>query len=134
MGGFPEDEAKAFSVIALGTVAAAMARVEKVIVKTPHEATGIPTAEAIVNVRSETYEKATKNAFYAAPFWQNWKRYDDEAAVQAHLQSPHFLYRTELSTAAVAGRSGTDDLEPPVWELFSIHPLTLKALILGPVE
>lgn len=46
MGGFPEDEAKAFSVIALGTVAAAMARVEKVIVKTPHEAAGIPTPEA----------------------------------------------------------------------------------------
>jgi methylaspartate mutase epsilon subunit len=46
MGGFPEDEAKAYAVINLGSVVAAMARVEKVIVKTPHEAMGIPTMEA----------------------------------------------------------------------------------------
>jgi methylaspartate mutase epsilon subunit len=46
MGGFPEDEAKAFSVIALGAVVAALARAEKTIVKTPHEAMGIPTKEA----------------------------------------------------------------------------------------
>jgi methylaspartate mutase epsilon subunit len=46
MGGFPEDEAKAFSVINLGAVVAAMAKAEKIIVKTPHEAMGIPTKEA----------------------------------------------------------------------------------------
>jgi len=46
MGGFPEDEAKAFSVIAWGSVVAAFARPEKIIVKTPHEAMGIPTREA----------------------------------------------------------------------------------------
>lgn len=46
MGGFPEDEAKAFGVISLGAVTAAMAGATKVIVKTPHEAMGIPTKEA----------------------------------------------------------------------------------------
>jgi len=46
MGGFPEDEAKAFAVISLGTFVAAAGRVEKTIVKSPHEAMGIPTKEA----------------------------------------------------------------------------------------
>ncbi|MBN2206574.1 MAG: methylaspartate mutase subunit E [Candidatus Aminicenantes bacterium] len=46
MGGFPEDEAQAFSVIATGAFVAAAARVEKTIVKSPHEAMGIPTKEA----------------------------------------------------------------------------------------
>ncbi len=46
MGGFPEDESKAFSVISWGSVAASFAGATKVIVKTPHEALGIPTKEA----------------------------------------------------------------------------------------
>lgn len=46
MGGFPEDEAKAFAVISLGAFVAAAGRVEKTIVKSPHEAMGIPTKEA----------------------------------------------------------------------------------------
>ena len=46
MGGFPEDEAKAFAVISLGSFVAAAAGVEKIIVKSPHEAAGIPTKEA----------------------------------------------------------------------------------------
>jgi Glutamate mutase subunit E (EC 5.4.99.1) len=46
MGGFPEDEAKAFSVIALGAIVARLSGAEKVIVKSPHEAMGIPTKEA----------------------------------------------------------------------------------------
>jgi len=46
MGGFPEDEPKAFSVIAWGGAVSALSRATKVIVKTPHEASGIPTAEA----------------------------------------------------------------------------------------
>ncbi len=46
MGGFPQDEAKAFSVIAWGSVAAALSHATKVIVKTPHEAIGVPTKEA----------------------------------------------------------------------------------------
>jgi len=46
MGGFPEDEARAFSVISWGGAIAAFAGATKVIVKTPHEAMGIPTKEA----------------------------------------------------------------------------------------
>ena len=46
MGGFPGDEAKAFGVISWGSTVGALARATKVIVKTPHEAMGIPTREA----------------------------------------------------------------------------------------
>jgi len=46
MGGFPDNEAKASSVISLGATAAALAGATKVIVKTPHEAGGVPTREA----------------------------------------------------------------------------------------
>lgn len=46
MGGFPQDEAKAFGVISWGSATAALAGATKVIVKTPHEAIGIPTKEA----------------------------------------------------------------------------------------
>lgn len=46
MGGFPQDEAKAYGVITWGAATAAFAGATKVIVKSPHEAMGIPTKEA----------------------------------------------------------------------------------------
>ncbi len=46
MGGFPQDEAKAFAVISWGSTVAALSHATKVIVKTPHEAMGVPTMEA----------------------------------------------------------------------------------------
>lgn len=46
MGGFPQDESKAFGVIAWGATTAVLGGATKVIVKTPHEAMGIPTKEA----------------------------------------------------------------------------------------
>ena len=46
MGGFPEDESQAFGVIGWGAAAGALAKATKIIVKTPHEAMGIPTREA----------------------------------------------------------------------------------------
>jgi len=46
MGGFPPDEAKAFGVISWGSAVGALAKATKIIVKTPHEAMGIPTMEA----------------------------------------------------------------------------------------
>ncbi len=46
MGGFPADESKAFGVIAWGAATAALGKATKVIVKTPHEALGVPTKEA----------------------------------------------------------------------------------------
>lgn len=46
MGGFPENESSAFAVISWGGAIAALSGATKVIVKTPHEAMGIPTKEA----------------------------------------------------------------------------------------
>lgn len=46
MGSFPQDEAKAFSVISLGSTLASLSKATKVIVKTPHEALGVPTMQA----------------------------------------------------------------------------------------
>lgn len=46
MGGFPQDEAAAYGVISYGSMTAALAGANKMIVKSPHEALGIPTAEA----------------------------------------------------------------------------------------
>jgi methylaspartate mutase epsilon subunit len=46
MGGFPQDESRAFGVIGWGAATAALAKATKIIVKTPHEALGIPTMEA----------------------------------------------------------------------------------------
>jgi len=48
MGQFPADEAQAFSIISWGSAVAALAGATKVMVKTPHEAMGIPTMEANV--------------------------------------------------------------------------------------
>ena len=46
MGGFPENESMAYGVISWGSAMAALSGATKVIVKTPHEASGIPTKEA----------------------------------------------------------------------------------------
>ncbi len=46
MQAFPPDEARAFSVIAMGGVIAALAKATQVITKTTHESAGIPTMEA----------------------------------------------------------------------------------------
>jgi len=46
MGGFPENDAKAFALISYGSVTAALSGATKVIVKTPDEAVGIPRKEA----------------------------------------------------------------------------------------
>jgi methylaspartate mutase epsilon subunit len=46
MGGFPQDESKAYGVISWGAAAAVLSGATKVIVKSIHEAFGIPTKEA----------------------------------------------------------------------------------------
>jgi methylaspartate mutase epsilon subunit len=48
MGGFPENEARAAALIVWGAATAALAGATKVIVKTPLEASGVPSAEANV--------------------------------------------------------------------------------------
>lgn len=59
MGGFPQDESKAFGVISWGAAAAALAGATKVIVKTPHEAMGVPTKEANANGLKATRQVVT---------------------------------------------------------------------------
>lgn len=49
MGGFPADEAEAYAVISNASATATLAGATKVIVKTTHEAFGIPTKEANAN-------------------------------------------------------------------------------------
>src|SRR5581483_3074636 len=46
MGRFPQDEAKAFALIAWGAATAVLSGATKIIVKSPHEAHGVPTKEA----------------------------------------------------------------------------------------
>lgn len=62
MGGFPENESKAFGIISWGAATAALAGATKVIVKTPHEAFGIPTKEA--NAQGLQATKQTLNMVY----------------------------------------------------------------------
>ncbi|MBI5362885.1 MAG: hypothetical protein HZA53_06875, partial [Planctomycetes bacterium] len=83
----------------------------------------------IFNVRSETYEKATKNAFYAAPFWQNWKRYDEEAGYSSFEKLwPLYLFdRPEEHTTRFAFPTlnplwrtpEIDDMYAWMWELYA---------------
>ncbi len=78
MGGFPQDESKAFGVIAWGASAAALAGATKVIVKTPHEAMGVPTKEA-----NAAGLKATRQvvSMLADQSLLNLREVNDEAAV-----------------------------------------------------
>jgi methylaspartate mutase epsilon subunit len=66
MGGFPADEAKAFGVISTGSLIAALSRATKVIVKSPHEAVGIPTMEA--NAQGLRCTKQVVNMFHDQSF------------------------------------------------------------------
>lgn len=78
MGGFPQDEAKAFAVISWGAAAAALAKATKVIVKTPHEALGIPTKEA--NAQGLRATKQLINMLRDQPFPMT-KEIDEEIAI-----------------------------------------------------
>ena len=49
MGGFPKDEGQAFGVICMAALAGYLGGVTYMITKSPHEASGVPTAEANVN-------------------------------------------------------------------------------------
>ena len=66
MGGFPADEAMAFGVISFGSMIAALSKATKVIVKTPHEAVGIPTMEA--NAEGLRCTKQVVNMLYDQDF------------------------------------------------------------------
>jgi hypothetical protein len=48
----------------------------------------------IVNVRSEQYASARRTGLYVLPFWQSWKRYDEEAGPSS-FQKLWPLYQVE---------------------------------------
>lgn len=73
MGGFPQDESKAFAVISWGAAAAALAGATKVIVKTPHEAMGVPTKEANANGLKTTKQLVTMLADQRMPITHELK-------------------------------------------------------------
>lgn len=77
MGGFPADEAKAFGVISSGSLIAALSKATKVIVKTPHEAVGIPTMEA--NAEGLRCTKQVVNMFADQTFSD--ERLDEEKEI-----------------------------------------------------
>ena len=81
MGGFPADEAKAFGVISSGSLIAALANATKVIVKTPHEAVGIPTMEA--NAQGLRCTKQVVNML------------SDQVFPEAHLEAEKEIIRQE---------------------------------------
>ncbi|MBD3241511.1 MAG: methylaspartate mutase subunit E [Chitinivibrionales bacterium] len=113
MGGFPEDEAKAFAVISWGAAVAAYARADKVIVKTPHEAMGIPTKQA--NAEGLRATRQVLNMLHDQRF--DWAELvgDEVAVLKAEvrcvLEKVYELGRGDVADGAVAAfASGVLDI------------------------
>ena len=109
MGGFPEDEAQAFAVISWGAVAAAFSNVTKVITKTPHEAMGIPTAQANAAGLRATHQvlqhvQGAAGIGLAAMLTKswNWPRRETTTLLEATLK----LGEGDWATGAVRGLPG----------------------------
>ncbi|WP_138204870.1 methylaspartate mutase subunit E [Haloimpatiens lingqiaonensis] len=84
MGGFPQDEAKAFGVISTGSATAALAGATKVIVKTPHEAIGVPTKEA--NAQGIRATKMTLNLLKGQRLPMSKELQDEIALIKAETK------------------------------------------------
>lgn len=84
MGGFPQDEAKAFGVISTGSATAALAGATKVIVKTPHEAIGVPTKEA--NAQGIRATKMTLNLLRGQRLPMSKELQDEIALIKAETK------------------------------------------------
>ncbi|HEY4544360.1 MAG TPA: methylaspartate mutase subunit E [Tissierellaceae bacterium] len=113
MGGFPEDEAKAFGVISVGSTAAALAGATKVIVKTPHEAIGIPTKEA--NAAGIKATKMTLNLLKGQRLPDSKKLQDEINIIKAEtaciVEELFRLGGGDLAVGAVKGfESGAIDI------------------------
>ncbi len=70
MGGFPENESMAYAVICWGSAMAALSGATKVIVKTPHEASGVPTMQANkqgLDATTQLLNMVREQAFPASP-------------------------------------------------------------------
>ena len=113
MGGFPENEASAFSVICWGATAAAIAGATKIIVKTPHEASGVPSKEA--NAQGLQATRQTINMVREQGFPQS-SRMDEEVdlikrEVRAVLDTVLALGEGDVAKGAVrAFASGVMDI------------------------
>ncbi len=83
MGGFPQDESRAMGVIAWGAATAALGGVDKVIVKTPHEALGIPTAEA--NVAGLLCTRQVISMLEAQKLLQTEELTEEEAVIEREV-------------------------------------------------
>lgn len=84
MGGFPADESKAFGLISWGAATAALSGVTKVIVKTPHEAIGIPTKEA--NAAGIKATKTTLNLLKGQRLPMSKELADETAIIKAETK------------------------------------------------
>lgn len=84
MGGFPADEARAFGLISWGAATAALAGATKVIVKTPHEAIGIPTKEA--NAEGIKATKTTLNLLRGQRLPMSIELTDEIALIKAETK------------------------------------------------
>jgi len=83
----------------------------------------------LINVSTETYEKADKHSFYFIPFWQNWKRTDSEAGYSSFEKLwPLYLFdRPEEHTTRFAFPALSplwrtpeiDEMYAWIWELYS---------------
>ncbi|MEG0132954.1 MAG: methylaspartate mutase subunit E [Clostridium sp.] len=105
MGGFPADEAKAFGVISTGAAAAALAGATKVIVKTPHEAIGIPTKEA--NAQGIRATKMTLNLLGGQKMHLSDELRTEIAIIKAEtrcmVDKLYEIGKGDLATGAVKG-------------------------------
>lgn len=106
MGGFPADEAKAYGVISNASATAALAGATKVIVKTTHEAMGIPTMEANAN--------GIKTTKMTIQMLEGQKMFDS-----AELKAEMDLIRAEINCIIEAVyAAGEGDLAQGVIEAF----------------
>lgn len=105
MGGFPADEAKAFGVISTGAATAALAGATKVIVKTTHEAIGIPTKEA--NAQGIKATKMTLNLLKGQrlPMSQELKTEIEviKAETKCMIDKIYEIGKGDLATGSVKG-------------------------------
>lgn len=104
MGGFPENEAQATAVICLGAMAAKMAKATKVIVKTPHEASGVPTLEANVAGLKATQQMVNMISDQAKPDSLDIAEEAEviEAEVHAVMRAIFRLGKGDLAKGVVA--------------------------------
>lgn len=111
MGGFPADEAKAFGVISTGALIAALSKATKVIVKSPHEAIGIPTMEANaqgLRCTRQVVSMMTEQTFANTHLDEEMEiiRQETRCIVDQVLRAWHGRYRARRVPRRKGGRSG----------------------------